>query len=47
VQTRSERVKDAISHAYLEKYNTPASLKYARDLGGATSRATTLELMPG
>jgi hypothetical protein len=46
VRTRSERVKDAIDAAYLEKYNTPGSLKYARDLGRAKSRATTTELVP-
>jgi hypothetical protein len=46
VFTRSERSKDAIDRAYLEKYNTPASLKYARDLGRAKSRATTTELVP-
>ncbi len=46
VFTRSERVKDAVSRAYLEKYHTPGSLKYARDLGRAKSRATTTELVP-
>lgn len=46
VQTRSERLKDAVSRAYLEKYDTPGSLKYARDLGRARSRATTTELIP-
>ncbi len=46
VRARGERVKDAIDRAYLEKYNTRASLKYARDLGRARSRATTLELIP-
>ena len=46
VRTRSERLKDAISRAYLEKYNTPGSIKYARDLGRAKSRATTTELVP-
>ncbi len=46
VRTRSERLKDAVDRAYLEKYNTPASLKYARDLGRAKSRATTTELVP-
>jgi hypothetical protein len=35
VRTRSERLKDAVSRAYLEKYNTPGSIKYARDLGRA------------
>lgn len=46
VQTRSERLKDAVSRAYLEKYHTPGSVKYARDLGRAKSRATTTELVP-
>lgn len=46
VFTKSERLKDAVSRAYLEKYHTPGSLKYARDLGGAKSRATTTELVP-
>lgn len=44
--TRSERLKAAVSRAYLEKYHTPGSLKFARDLGGAKSRATTTELVP-
>ena len=46
VQTRSERLRDAVDRAYLEKYHTPAALKYARDLGRAASRATTTELVP-
>jgi hypothetical protein len=46
VRTRSDRVKDAVSRAYVEKYSTPAALKYARDLGRAKSRATTTELVP-
>jgi hypothetical protein len=46
VRTRSERLKDAIDAAYLEKYDTPGSLKYARDLGREKSRATTTELVP-
>jgi hypothetical protein len=46
VFTRSERMKDAVSRAYLEKYHTPGSLKFARDLGAAKSRATTTELVP-
>jgi hypothetical protein len=47
VQTRSERLKAAVDQAYLEKYNTPAALKYARDLGKKRSRDTTTELVPG
>jgi hypothetical protein len=46
VPTRSERLNDAIDAAYLQKYNTPASLNYARDLGSAKSRGTTTELAP-
>jgi hypothetical protein len=46
VQTRSERLKDAVSRAYLKKYCTPSALRYARDLGSAKSRATTTELLP-
>jgi hypothetical protein len=46
VITRSERLKDAVSRAYLEKYSTPGALKYARDLARAKSRATTTELIP-
>ena len=46
VRTRSERLIDAVSRAYKEKYNTPGSVKYVRDLAGAKSRATTTELVP-
>lgn len=46
VRTRSERLKDAVDRAYLEKYRTPGSIKYARDLGRKKSRDTTTELVP-
>jgi hypothetical protein len=46
VRTRSERLKRAVDRAYLEKYNTPGAVRYARDLGRARSRATTTELVP-
>src|SRR5262249_2775649 len=46
VRTRSVRLKSAVDRAYLEKYNTPGSIKFARDLGRAKSRATTTELVP-
>jgi len=46
VHTRSERLKSAVDRAYLEKYHTPASIKFARDLGRAKSKATTTELAP-
>jgi len=45
VRTRSERLKHAVDRAYLEKYHTPASIKFARDLGRAKSKATTTELV--
>jgi len=46
VRTRSERLKKAIDKAYLARYDSPGSLKFARDLGRARSRATTTELVP-
>lgn len=46
VQTRSERLKDAVDQAYLAKYKTPSASKYARDLCEEKSRATTMELVP-
>ena len=41
-----KRFLDAIDRAYLDKYNTPGAIKYARDLGSPQSRAATLELQP-
>ena len=46
VCTRSERLKDLISAAYLDKYHTTGSLKFAKDLGQTKSRNTTIELTP-
>ncbi len=46
VFTRSERLKDAVDRAYRARYDTPASLKYVRDLSRAKSRSTTTELVP-
>jgi len=46
VHTRSERLKDAVSRAYLAKYAKGYSIKYARDMGRPKSRATTTELVP-
>ena len=46
VRTRSERLKDQVDRAYLAKYATPGSIKYARDLGRPKSRATTTEFVP-
>jgi hypothetical protein len=46
VRTRSDRLKVAVDRAYLQKYNTPGSVKYARDLGRRKSRDTTTEILP-
>jgi hypothetical protein len=46
VRIRSEAVKDAVSRAYREKYDSPGSVRYARDLGRKKSRDTTTELVP-
>jgi hypothetical protein len=46
IQTRSERLKDLVSAAYREKYNTPGSVKFVEDMSGKKSRETTTELMP-
>ena len=46
VQTRSERLKDAVSRAYMEKYGQGGSVRYARDLGRPKSRETTTKLRP-
>jgi hypothetical protein len=46
VHTRSELLKAAVDRAYLAKYDSPGSIKYARGLGQAKSRATTTELVP-
>ena len=46
VQTRSERLKDLVSQAYREKYNTPGSVQYVKDMSRKKSRDTTTELVP-
>lgn len=46
VRTRSERLQDLINKAYLAKYKSPGSIKYARDMGRAKSQATTTEVVP-
>lgn len=43
---RSERERDRVSAAYLEKYRSPGSLVFARGLDAPARRATTLELIP-
>jgi hypothetical protein len=46
VQTRSERLRDLVSQAYREKYNTPGSVQYVKDMSRKRSRETTTELIP-
>jgi hypothetical protein len=45
IQTRSERIKDLVSAAYKEKYNTPGSVQYVKDMSRKKSRDTTTELV--
>jgi hypothetical protein len=46
IQINSEGLRDAIDRAYLDKYQTEGALKYAKDLGHAKSRDTTIEFVP-
>ena len=45
LQVRSEKLKDAVSAAYREKYNTPGSIGYVEDMSRKPSRDTTTELV--
>ena len=46
IQTRSERLKDLVSQAYKEKYNTSGSVHYVKEMSRKKSRDTTTELVP-
>jgi hypothetical protein len=46
VRTRSSRLNAAVDRAYLKKYGHGWELKFAKDMVGAKSRATTVELRP-
>lgn len=46
IQTRSERLKDLVSKAYKEKYNTPGSVQYVKEMSRKKSRDTTTEMVP-
>lgn len=37
-------MKDLVSQAYKEKYNTPGSIQYVTDMSRKKSRETTTEL---
>jgi len=45
VQTRSEKLKDAVSVAYKEKYNTPGSVGYVQEMSRKPLMDTTTELV--
>jgi hypothetical protein len=45
-RTRSERLRDAVTQAYAEKYDTKASQKWVRGFAEPGRAATTLELVP-
>jgi hypothetical protein len=45
VQVKSEKLKDDVSAAYKEKYNTPGSVRYVEDMSKKPSRDTTTELI--
>jgi hypothetical protein len=46
VRTRNSRLKAAVDRAYLQEYGHGWELKFAKDMVGAKSRATTVELRP-
>ena len=46
MQLRSERLRDAVTQAYAEKYDTKASEKWVRGFAEPQRSATTLELLP-
>lgn len=46
VRVRSERIKDAVEHAYAAKYATPGSRKYVRGFRTTRRRETTIEFVP-
>src|SRR5262245_38474671 len=44
--TRSDRLRDAVTQAYAEKYNTKASEKWVRGVAEPQRNLTTLDLTP-
>jgi hypothetical protein len=46
VQVKSQKLKEAVSAAYKEKYNTRGSVGYVANMSRSPSRDTTTELMP-
>jgi len=46
IHTRSGRLKDAVTGAYAEKYNTPGSLYFVKGFAHKKRKDTTTELVP-
>jgi hypothetical protein len=46
VRTKSERLKDAVTRAYEEKYNTKASMKWVKGMSRGRRRDSTTEFVP-
>jgi len=45
VQARSEKMKEAVSAAYKEKYNTPGSVGYVAEMSRSPSKDATMQLV--
>jgi hypothetical protein len=45
LQVKSEKMKEAVSAAYKEKYNTPGSVGYVTEMSRSPSRDATMELV--
>lgn len=45
VPVKSETLKEKVSAAYREKYNTPGSAQYVKDMSRSPSKDTTTELV--
>ena len=45
LQVKSEKLKEAVSAAYREKYNTRGSVGYVEDMSRSPSKDTTTELV--
>ncbi|MND03276.1 hypothetical protein D3C83_230220 [compost metagenome] len=46
VFVRSGKLKNEVSKAYAEKYHTPGSVRFVKDMSRTRSRNTTTELAP-
>ena len=46
IHTKSEQLKDAVTRAYAEKYNTPGSLYFVKGFANKKRKDATIELVP-